>query len=165
MGAIKETVYTLTESATQLSLHAILHLSSFREGIILGWVRWETGKSLGRKEGHFLLDKCSLITGDQEFSRRTVLCTHTSMQLPGINCGTSQPLVPPPCYFPFPYITSRSGRENFAQRTHQNVSVSFLRQHLVRSHTSCTHLLLFLQRVIHFCLCEHRWQGGSLVRN
>lgn len=149
MGAIKETLYTLTQSATQLSLQAILSLASFREGIILGWVRWETGKSLGRKEGHFLLDKCSLIIDDQGFSRRrTVLCTQTSMQLPGINCGTSKPLVPPPCYFPFPYITSRSGRENFAQRTHQNISVSFLRQHRVRS--------LMVTPHVYICSCFYR---------
>lgn len=90
MGGMKEILYPLNWSATQLSLHAILNSASCREGIILGWVRWETGKSLGRKEYHSCIDKCSLLTGDQGFSRRkTAPGIHTSLQFSGIKLRTS----------------------------------------------------------------------------
>lgn len=142
MGGMKEILYPLNWSTTQLSLHAIFNSASCREGIILGWVRWETGKSLGRKEYHSYIDKCSLPTGDQGFSRRkTAPGIHTSLQFSGIKLRTSgllvgwgdglSTIVPPSCYFPFPCIISFPGIENFAPRMGR--TEMFLSHHLVRS--------------------------------
>ena len=150
MGGMKEILYPLNWSATQLSLHAILNSATCREGIILGWIRWGTGKTLGRKEYHSYIDKCSLPIGDQGFLRRkTAPGIHTSLQFSGIKLRTPRLLVgwgdglstivPPFCYFPFPCIISSWGIENFAPR--MSWTEMFLSHHLVRSLMVTPHVL------------------------